>query len=134
MATDRREVRHPDALRAAFVDQAHAREAIVVAWKPRADLVEEAPVDLEDDLEVPRQETREERHRPGFECLGQQRVVGGERSPERPRPWPSRPGRHEEPHQLRRQRRMRWFRMAFGWQRRSWSSAASGGCSPGARR
>jgi hypothetical protein len=71
MPSDRREVRHPDAPLAAFVDQTHARDAIVVTGKPRANFVEEAPVDLEDDLEVARQETREERHRPGFERLGQ---------------------------------------------------------------
>ena len=48
----------------------------VVAGIARADVVQEAPVDLVDDLEVPRQEQLEELDRPLLQRLGQQRVVG----------------------------------------------------------
>ena len=45
-------------------------------------LVQEAAIDLVDDLELARQQLAEQRQRPGLERLGQQRVVGvGERAP-----------------------------------------------------
>ena len=50
----------------------HAR---LVAREAHAHLVEEAPVDLVDDLEVARQHRAEQRQRPLLERLGQQRVV-----------------------------------------------------------
>ena len=77
---DDREVRHPDLPLGALLDEAHALDASLVAREARPDVVEEAAVDLEDDLEVARQQHREPVERPLLERLGQQRVVGvGER-------------------------------------------------------
>ena len=69
-------------LLAGLVDQRQPRaRAPSSPGKRRAHLVEEAAVDLVDDLEVPRQQAAEQRQRPGLERLGQQRVVGvGERA------------------------------------------------------
>ena len=52
MAADGREMCHPDALPAVLTDQRHPPQPIVVAGELRAYLVEEAAVDLVDDLEV----------------------------------------------------------------------------------
>ena len=71
VAADGREVRHAHALVARLVDQRQARDARVVAGMPRPHLVEEAAVDLVDDLERPRQQAAEERQPPGLERLGQ---------------------------------------------------------------
>ena len=46
------EIGHADLALAAFLDEAHARDAAVVAGEPVADLAEEAAVDLEDDLQI----------------------------------------------------------------------------------
>ena len=81
VAADGREVRHAHVLVAGLVDQRHPRDARVVAGIALPHLVEEAAVDLVDDLEVARQQAPEQRQRPGLERLGQQRVVGvGERA------------------------------------------------------
>ena len=72
---DDREVRHADVLVAALVDQAHARDPRIVAGEARAHLVEEPPVDLEDDLEVARQQQRGTFQRPLLQRLGEQRVI-----------------------------------------------------------
>ena len=49
--------------------------AALVAGKAAPDVVEQAAVDLEDDLEVARQQHLEPRERPFLQGLGQQRVV-----------------------------------------------------------
>ena len=65
---------------AALLDQAHARDAALVAGEAGPDVIEQAAVDLVDDLEVARQQHLEPRERPLLQRLGQQRVVGvGER-------------------------------------------------------
>ena len=71
VAADGREVGHAHALLARLVDQRQARDARVVAGVRAPDLVEEAAVDLVDDLERPRQQAAEERQPPGLERLGQ---------------------------------------------------------------
>ena len=76
------QVGHAHLALAALLDQAHARHAAVVAGVARADVVEEAAVDLVDDLQVPRQHQLEQADRPVLQRLGQQRVVGvGQRPP-----------------------------------------------------
>ena len=76
------EIGHPDLALAALLDEAHARDPALVAGKARPHLLEEAAVDLEDDLEVPRQQQLEPAQRPLLQGLGQQRVVRvGERPP-----------------------------------------------------
>ena len=76
------EMRHAHVLLGTLLDQAHALDALLVAREARAHVVEQAPVDLVDDLELPRQQQLEPRDRPLLERLGQQRVVRvGERAP-----------------------------------------------------
>ena len=55
VAADRREVRHPHALAVVLGDQRHPAQPGIVARELGAHLVEEPPVDLVDDLEVPGQ-------------------------------------------------------------------------------
>ena len=75
------EVRHADLLRLALLDEAHARDASVIAGETGAHVVEEAAVDFVDDLELPRQHHLEPRQRPLLQRFGQQRVVRvGERA------------------------------------------------------
>ena len=52
---DDRQIGHADLVLRALLDQADARDAAVVAGKARAHVVEEAAVDLVDDLELSRQ-------------------------------------------------------------------------------
>ena len=76
VAAHRGEMGHADALLAGLADERHACRAGLVAREALAHLVEEARVDLVDDLEVSRQQVVEHRQRPRLERLGQQRVVG----------------------------------------------------------
>ena len=79
-------------------------EPRVVAGKSRAHFVEEAAVDLEDDLEMPREQRAEEIDGPLLERLGQERVirVGERRARDCPRFIPvERVLIHEEAHQFR---------------------------------
>ena len=69
------EVGHADHLAAAFLDEAHAGEAVVVAGPLHADHAEEASVDFVNDLEVTRQELFEEADRPLLEGFRHQGVV-----------------------------------------------------------
>src|SRR5882724_5574674 len=55
--------------------EARADHAAVVAGEAAPDRIEQSAVDLEDDLEVARQQRLEPRERPPFERLGQQRMV-----------------------------------------------------------
>ena len=97
-------LRHAHVARPAFIDEREPREPRVVAGKCGAHFVEEAAVDFEDDLEMPRQQRAEEIDRPFLQRLGQQRVIGvGEgRARHRPRFVPAeRVLVHEQAHQLR---------------------------------
>ena len=69
------QVGHADLALGAFLDQAHARDAALVAGEAVANLVEKAAVDLVDDLQVARQQHLEPGERPFLQRLGQQRVV-----------------------------------------------------------
>ena len=69
------EVGHADLACRALLDQAHAGETAFVAGEARADLVEQAAVDLVDDLQMARQQVLEPGKRPFLQRLGQQRVV-----------------------------------------------------------
>ncbi|SHW51777.1 Uncharacterised protein [Mycobacteroides abscessus subsp. abscessus] len=70
------QMRHPHALAAILADERHAAHAGLVTGEVRTHLVEEAPVDLVDDLQVPGQGLGEQSQRPGLQRLGQQGVVG----------------------------------------------------------
>ena len=77
--------------------------AVLVAGVARADVVEEAAIDLVDDLQVPGQSDLEEVDRPRLQRLGQQRVVGVGEGPDGQVPClvPAEPGLIEQdPHQL----------------------------------
>ena len=100
---DDREIGHPDLAQAALLDEARALDAALVAREAGPHLLGEAAVDLEDDLQMTRQQHLEPRQRPFLQRLGQQRVVGvGERpSGEVPCLVPSEAGLVEQdPHQL----------------------------------
>ena len=103
VASDRREVCHAHVAPAALVDERQAGDARVVAQESDARLVEEAGVDLVDDLEVARQQLGEELQRPALKRLGEQRVVGvGEGlAGDLPGGVPVHPVLvHQQPHQL----------------------------------
>ena len=94
---DDRQVRHPDLAGRRLLDQAHPGDPRLVAGMRRPDGVQEAPVDLVDDLQVPGQEGLEQLDRPLLQGLGQERVVGVRQGADRevPRLVPAelRPGR-----------------------------------------
>ena len=73
---DDRQRRHLHAPLAQFLDERDASHQLFFARKMRAHVLQEARIDLVDDLQMTRQPVLEHAHRPGFECLGQQRVVG----------------------------------------------------------
>ena len=75
VAPHRREVGHADIALARLVDDRQTRHSGVVARICRADVGEEARIDLVDDLEVAREDPAEEVHRPCLQRLGQQRVI-----------------------------------------------------------
>mmetsp|Transcript_21532 Transcript_21532/g.83660 ORF Transcript_21532/g.83660 Transcript_21532/m.83660 type:complete len:662 (+) Transcript_21532:1047-3032(+) len=61
---------------AALVDQRDARGQRVVTREAQLELLEEAVVDLVNDLEMARQQLLEHPHRPGLQRLGHQGVIG----------------------------------------------------------
>jgi hypothetical protein len=66
---------------AAMLDKAHALDAALIVGKAGPHLLAEPAVDLQNDLQMPRQQHLEPAQRPSFQRLGQQRVVGvGERA------------------------------------------------------
>jgi tetratricopeptide (TPR) repeat protein len=69
------EMRHADSFWRAFFDQAHACGTCGVVREPRPHDVQEAAVDLVDDVQLPRQEQLEPRQGPLLERFGQQRVI-----------------------------------------------------------
>ena len=73
VATHAGEMGHAHVALAAFVDQRHARDARVVAEEAHAGFVEETRVDLENDLEMSRQQPAEQPQRPALQRFGQQR-------------------------------------------------------------
>jgi hypothetical protein len=75
LASDDREVGHPDLLLRPLGDERHSAHARLVRRESRAYLVEEAPVDLVDDLEVARQDVTEHGDGPLLERLRQHGVI-----------------------------------------------------------
>ena len=70
-----RQICHTDLVLRPLLDQADALDAGFVAGKAPPHVIEEALVDLVDDLELSRQHLLEVAKRPFFQRLGQQRVV-----------------------------------------------------------
>ena len=80
VAADDAQVRHAHLLRRPFLDERHPLQAGEVTGPDGRHVLQEAPVDLVDDLQVPRHDTLEQGDGPLLERLRQQRVV-------RVRPW-----------------------------------------------
>ena len=76
VATDQRQVGHADLFDGALLDEAHAHDARLVARAAPPHVIQEAAVDLIDDLEVSGKHHFKEADRPLFQGLGQQRMVG----------------------------------------------------------
>ena len=83
VGADDRQIGHPNLVLVAFLDQADAGHAGLVAGIPMAHVGEEPAIDLEDDFELPRQQPLEIMQRPFLQRLGQQRVVGVGQRPAR---------------------------------------------------
>src|SRR3954447_24405399 len=76
MRTDDREVRHADLSFDTLLDQADDLNTPVLAREARLNIVDEAAVDLVNNLEVARQHDLEPGERPLLERLGKERMVG----------------------------------------------------------
>ncbi len=70
------QVGHAHRASAAFINDAHAGEAVHVIRVERGDLTQEARVDLVNDLHVTRKQMLHQRDAPGFKRLRQDGVVG----------------------------------------------------------
>ena len=70
------EIGHADILRLTLLDQRHFRQFLLIARELAFDGLEECPVDIVDNLEVPGKELLHERDGPSFQGLGQHSVVG----------------------------------------------------------
>ena len=100
---DHGEVGHAHVALAVLVHERHAAQAREVAGIARGDLLQEAAVDLVDDLQVARQQPLHHRHRPLLERLLEDGVVGvaGGAAGEVPRLVPAKPLEVDElAHQL----------------------------------
>jgi hypothetical protein len=75
VAADAREMSHSNGTLAVLVDERHARDASFVTEEAHAHDIEEASIDLVDDLEVSREHFREQTERPAFERFGKERVI-----------------------------------------------------------
>src|SRR3974390_1159304 len=74
--TENGEIRHTNLEDRPFLDQAHTCNKILVSRESFPHVIEEAPIDLVDDLEEPGRHDAKPLDRPSFECLGKQCVVG----------------------------------------------------------
>ena len=75
VGSDNGQIGHTDFAPGAFLHKAHPLEAALVSGKAVSNHLEQTAVDLENDLEMPRQHMIEPFERPFFQCLGQQRMV-----------------------------------------------------------
>jgi len=105
------QIGHPDSAVGPLLDKTHAPRALLLPGKTSPYRVEEAAIDLEDNLQVTRQQHLEPRKRPLFESFGQQGVIGVGQCPLRDVPGLVPPEMlvvQQDPHQLRyRQCRVR---------------------------
>src|SRR6266849_465744 len=74
--SDNREVGHADLALFALLHEAHTLHPPLVAGEAKTNFVEEPPVDLVDDLEMPGKKYLKPRSGPFLESLRQQRVIG----------------------------------------------------------
>ena len=83
VAADACKMRHAHMALAGFVDEGHALDALFIAEKANAHLLEEMRVDFINDLQDSRQHAAEYLDGPALQCLRQQRVIGVGKSPAR---------------------------------------------------
>ena len=74
-AADDRQVGHPHLRLGPFLNDRHAPLSLHIAWPAVSHLLEEAGVDLVDDIEQPRQQLLKHPHRPFFQRFRQQGVI-----------------------------------------------------------
>ena len=67
---------HADVLRLTLLDQRHLRQFLLIARELAFDGLEECPIEIVDNLEVPGEELLHQRDGPFFQCLRQHSVVG----------------------------------------------------------
>ena len=103
MGANNGQMRHADLFDGRLLDETHAHHTPLIAGEVRAHLVQEAAVDLVDDLEMPGEDQFKEPHRPLFQRFGQQRVIGIGQRPRGQLPGlvPAKPGLiQQDAHQL----------------------------------
>ena len=76
MAPDDRQIGHAHLFGRGFLDQRHPPEPLRVSWVRCRDLLQEAAVDLIDDLQVSRKHRLQQWHRPLLQRLRRERVIG----------------------------------------------------------
>ncbi len=76
VAPDDGEIRHAHLFGRGFFDQRDAAQAIPVSRVSRASALQEAAVDLKNDLQMPRQYMLQKRNRPLLQSLRHQGVIG----------------------------------------------------------
>src|SRR5207245_100182 len=69
------QVGHAHVFARTLLDQARAHDTVIFAGEAASHRIEQSAVDLQDDLQMARQQQLEPREGPFFESLGQQRVV-----------------------------------------------------------
>ena len=75
MASDHAEMGHADHLFMAFLDEREGAFFIRITWPFGFDFIKESFVDIENDLQVARQDFAEEADAPLFQSLGHECVV-----------------------------------------------------------
>src|SRR6516225_2605168 len=75
MATHAREMRHTYVFVFGFLYQRESAKKLIGVRKAQPEIVEEAAIDLVDDLEMPRQQPSKQWQRPSFQRLGKERMV-----------------------------------------------------------
>src|SRR5439155_20904266 len=76
MRADDRQIRHAKLALRAFLDEADALDASLVAEEAVPNRIEEAPVDLQDNLQLTRQHDLKPCERPFLQSFGEQSVIG----------------------------------------------------------
>ena len=80
---DDREIRHTHLALRAFLENAHSLDALAVTREARLHIPAHTAVDLLDDFQMARQHSLKPEHRPSFQRLRQQRMIGVSERPPR---------------------------------------------------
>lgn len=76
MAGDHRQPGHTHHTAVMFIDDRHSRQQLAVSRYLRLNLIQEVIVDIEDNLQMARQDLAQHIHRPDFQRLAHQRMIG----------------------------------------------------------